>query len=364
MFQNRAVFGKHFFLILKIWLGYLFLSKLVLIYPHWKISSIALFNYDLFSLIVLFAGAVFLKEHNNKYIFLNLAIFAFVYLCGFFTIFLGKNYAIGNDLLQYYCWGYRKILISILTCMAVIYIPIDYIYNEKKTISKYLLTLLITLPISFLYFRNFFLSYKYLFIGENYYKLFSGHIGMNFLAIFFITLYGYLLFYRDKPISGHVNLIVFSYLLFLSIDTLDNFLIYSRFSLPILSQLFLCVNLILFILILIHNLYYLNTEFGQFYEDVRFSKKKLNIKLMKKTTMTEKYIFLLQGYFSYLPNRLIFIVLMVITISFFIYFYPYGYAKLNFIILIILMVLLFIYLNMLINKRKRVYFFKKEQSIK
>ncbi len=362
MFQVRVTFGKQFFLILKIWLGYFLLSKLVLIYPHWKISSIALFNYDLFSLIVLFSVAVFLIEHNNKYIFFNLAIFAFIYLSGFFTIFLGKNYAIGNDHLQYYCWGYRKILISIITCMTIIYIPIDYLYNEKKTISKYLLTLLITLPISFLYYRKFFLSCKYLLIDDNYYKLFSGHMGMNFLAIFFIVLYGYLLFYRDKPISGHVNLIVFGYLLFLSIDTLDNFLIYSRFSLPILNQLSLCVNLILFILILVHYLYYLNTDFGQFYEDIRFSKRNLNIKLMKKMTMTEKYISWLQDYFSYLPNRLIFILLMVITISFFIYFYPYGYAKLNFIILIILMIILFIYLNILINKRKRVYFLKKNNQ--
>lgn len=354
--QNKAAFGKQLLLILKIWLGYLFISKLVLIFPHWKISSIALFNYDLFFLIVLFAVAVFLKERNNKYIFLNLAIFAFAYISGFFTIFLGNNYTLGNEYLQYYFWGYRKILISIITCMTIIYIPIDYLYNEKKTISKYSLTLLITLPISFLYYRNFFLSYKYLFIGDNYYKLFFGQLGMNFLAIFFIMLYGYLLFYRNKPISGHVNLIVVCYLLFLSVDSLDNFLVYSRFPLPIFSQLSLCVNLILFLLILSYCLYYLNTEFGQFYEDVRFSKRNLNIKLMKKTTMIEKYIFGLQTYFSYLPNRIFFILFMVISIAFFFYFYPYGYAKLNFMILIGLMIILFMYLKSLINRRKRIYF--------
>lgn len=362
MFQNRAVFGKQIFLILKIWLGYFLVAKLVLIFPHWKIPSIALFNYDLFCLIILLAIAAFLKEHNNRYIFLNLAIFGFVYLGGFFTIFLGKNYSIGNDYLQYFCWGYRRILISTITCMTIIYIPIDYLYNEKRTISKYSLTFLITLPISFLYFRKFFLSYNYLIDGDNYYKLFSGHIGMNFLAIFFIILYGYLLFYRDRPISGHVNLIVFGYLLFLSIDTLDTYLIYSKHFLPILNQLFLFVNLILFIIILIHYLYYLSSDFGRFYEDIRFSKKDLNIKIMKKATLIEKYIFWLQGYFSNFSNRLIFIVLMVIAISLFIYFYPYGYAKLNFIILITVMIILIVFLNILINKRKKVYFLKKNNQ--
>lgn len=360
MAQSKSHFGIQLYLILKIWLGYLLLSKLVLIFPHWKISSIALLNYDLFFLIILLAIAVFFKERNNKYIFLNLAIFAFVYVSGSLTIFLGKNYALGNDFLQYYFWAYRKILISIITCITIIYIPIDYLYNEKKTISKYLLALFIILPISFIYYRNFLLIPQYLFKGENYYEIYSGLLGMNFLAIFFILLYGYLLFYRNKPVSGHVNLIVFSFLLFFSIDTLDNFLIYSRLSLPNFSQLTLFFNLILFIFILIHNIYYLNTEYGKFYEDLRFSRIKLNIKLMKKTTIIEKYIFRLQAYFSYLPNRLFFILLMVISISFFLYFYPFGYVKLNFTILIILMLILFFYLNILIRRRARAYFSKKQ----
>ena len=360
MSQNRAAFGKHFFLILKIWLAYIFLSKSALIFPHWKISSIALFNFDLFFLIVLFAIAVFLKERNNKYIFLNLAIFAFVYISGFFTLFLGEDYALGNNYFQYYFWGYRKIVISIITCISIVYIPIDYLYNEKKARSRYFITLSIVLPISFLYYRNFFLDFKYLFIENNYLKLFSGHLGMNFLAIFFIMLYGYLLFYRDKPISGHVNLIVFSFLTFLAVDSLDTFLCYHGMPLPIFSQLSLFINLVLFLSILAYYLWYLNSEFGKFYEDFRFSKRTLNVKLLRRKTLVEKYVVWLHGYFSYLPNRIFFIILMVISISFFLHFYPYGYEKLHFIILIGLMILLFMYINILIKKRAKNYFSNKK----
>lgn len=358
--QNNAAFGKQFYSILKIWLGYLLLSKLALIFPHWKIASLALINYDLFFLIFLFATAVFFKARNNKYIFLNLAILALAYVSGLLVIFLGNQYALGNDLLQYYFWGYRKILVSIITGVTIIYIPIDYLYYEKKTSSKYLLTLFITLTISFLYYRNFFLSYQYLFIAENYYKLFAGHLGMNFLAIFFIMLYGYLFFYRDKPISRHVNLLVFSFLIFLSIDSLDNFLIYSRILLPNLSQLVLFINLVLFLSILIHCLHYLNTDFGQFYEDYRFSKLTLSLKLKKKTTMIEKYIFWLQAYFNYLPNRILFIILMISSILFFLYFYPYGYAKINFIILVLIMIIIFTYLNILTRRRMRIFYSNKK----
>jgi len=356
MLQNRAVFGKQLFLILRLWLGYLLLAKLILIFPHWKISSIALFNFDLFFLIVLFAIAIFFKEQNNKYIFLNLAIFAFAYVSGLFIIFLGKDYTLGNDFLQYYVWGYRKIFISIIMCITIIYIPIDYLYNEKTTISKYLLTLSITLPISFLYYRKFLLSDKYLFIGDNYYQLFSGQLGMNFLAIFFLMLYGYLLFYREKPISGHVNLIAVCFVLFLGVDSLDSLFNYSRIPLPLFSQVSLFFNLVLFILILIYYLWYLNSEFGKFYENIRFDRRKIAINLVPKKTIVEKYVFWLEGYFSYLPNRMLFMLLMILSILFFLYFYPYGYAKLNFIILIGLIMLLFSYLRILIKRRAKIYF--------
>ncbi len=356
MFMNRgkSKFGKQIWILLNIWMAFVVLSKLALILPHWKISFSALINYDLYFLIVLFAIAVFLKDRYNRYIYLNLAIFAFIYVLGFLIIFLGEDYSFGNNLLQYYSWTYRKILISIVTCITIIYIPIDYLYYERKTIYKYLLTLLISLPISFIYYRNFFLSYKYLFLGENYYRVFSGFLGMNFLALFFIGLYGYLLFRREKPISGHVNLIVFSFLSFLSIDSIDNYFNFLRKPLPTLSEIFLIGNLFLFVSILVHNLFYLDTEFGRFYEDFRFSKIKLNINLLKRKTIIEKYMDLIQEYFKHLPNRVLFPLLMLISLSFFFYFYPYGYSKLSFIILIILMIAIIGYLNMLIKKRTKV----------
>lgn len=363
MIQQKSIFGKQLFLIFKIWLIYFLCAKLVLNFPHWKMSTIALFNYDLFFLVTLLALTVFFNERYNRFVFLNLAVFSFLYFSGLFVIFLGEKYSLGNNVLQYYVWAYRKISISIITCITVIYIPIDYLFLNKKTTYKYLLTFLITLPISFVYYRNFFLIYKYLFIGDNYYQIFSGLVGMNFLAIFFIILYGYLLFHRDRPIAGHVNLIVFSLLLFLSIDSLDNFLIYSRFSLPLFSQLSLFFNLILFILILIHNLYYLNTEFSKFYEEIRFRNKTLHLKLLRKTTIIEKYAFWLQHCFRSPSSRFFFIVLMMISIFFFLYFYPFGYTKLNFLILMMLMIILVFYLKILIKRRNRILLFKQKEQI-
>ena len=353
MIRIKSQIGNQLLALFNIWMAFVVLSIVALIFPHWKISFIALINYNLYFLIALMAIAVFFKERHNKYIFINIAIFCFSYVLGFLTIFLGEDYSIGNNYFQYYFWTYRKIFTSIITCITIIYIPVDYLYHEKKAKSKYLLTLLITLPISFVYYKNFFLSYKYLFEGENYYQIFSGFLGMNFLALFFIALYGYIFFKFDKPISGYVNLIIFGFLIFLAIDSVDNLFNYMRKPLPDLSHVLLIGNLILFVLILAHNLIYLNTEFGKFYEDFKFSKLQLNIKLLKKRTVIDKWIIPLQGYVLYSPFRIFFLLLMLISLSFFLYFYPYGYTKLSFLILILLLIMLLFYLNLLVKKRTK-----------
>jgi hypothetical protein len=353
MIRIKSQISNQVFVLFNIWMAFIVLSKFVLIFPHWKISVIALINYDLYFLVTLLALAVFFKDRHNKFIFLNIAIFSLSYVLGFLTIFLGEDYSFGNHYFQYYFWAYRKIFTSIITCITIIYVTIDYLYHEKRIGVKYLKTLFITIPISLLYYKNFFLDYRYLFQGDNYYQIFSGILGLNFLALFFIVLYGYLLFKFDKPISGHVNLIVFGFLIFLAIDSVDNFFNYLRKPLPDLSQVFLIGNLILFVSILIHNIVYLNTEFGKFYEDFRFSKIKLNIKLLKRKTIIDRWIILLQGNFMYSPFRMFLLFLMVISLSFFLYFYPYGYTKLSFLILIFIMIILLFYLNFLVRKRTR-----------
>lgn len=349
----KAKVGNQLLTVMNIWMAYILLSKLVLIFPHWEISFIRLLNYDLFFLVFLLSIAVFVKEENNRFVYLNLAVFAAMYLLGFLIIFLGDNYAIGNDYFQYYFWTYRKILISVITCITVIYILIDYLYHEKKISIKYLATLLITLPISFIYFRNFLLSYRYVFIDNNFMKIFSNILGMNFLALFFILLYGYILVKRFKPISGHVNLIVFSFMVFLAIDSFDNYYNLSNKVLPGSSQVFLGMNLVLILLILLDNFIYLSSDFGQFYEKYRFAKINLNMKLIPRKTFIEKYITYFHEYFRSLPHKYMLIVFMATSLGIFIYYYPYDYFKWTFIILIFLVIGNLVYLNILIRRRSK-----------
>ncbi len=337
--------------IFNIWIAFVVITIYALRFKHWELPTISLVNYYLYFLIALLAAAAFLKGRYNKYIFLNIAIFAFVYVLGFIVIFTGKNYSFGSDYLQYYAWAYRKIIISFVTGLTIIFIPVDYLSHNKKAHIKYLIALLLCLPIAVVYYKDFIVDYRYLFIANHLREIFLGFIGMNFWALFFIILYAYLMLKYDKPILGHVNLLVFSFLVFLSIDSLDNFFNYIKRPLPIFSGILLFLNLLLFVLILLHNLIYISSDFGQFYEQFRFSEKKLGITVLKRKTKIEKWMEYLSQNLEFSPYRLFFWLLMAFTIGLFLIFYPQSYERISFIILIGLTAAILLYLTRLMKKR-------------
>jgi len=356
MSKTKIEIKNQLWVILNIWILFIVFGSVYLLrFKHWELPIINLLNYYLYFLIVLLAGAAFLKGRYNKYIFLNIAIFAFVYVMGFVVIFIGRNYSFGDDYLQYYAWSYRKIMVSIVTALTIIYIPVDYLRHNRRTYEKYLIALLLCLPIAFVYYKNFILSHRYLFIDNHIRQIFLGFIGMNLWALFFIFLYAYLVLKYDKPILGHVNLLIFSFLLFVAIDSLDNFFYYIHRPLPTFSGVLLFLNLLLFILILLHNLFYVSSDFGQFYEQFRFSEKKLGITVLKRKTKVEKWMEYLSQNFEISPYRLFFWCLMAITIVVFLMIYPNGYERLSFIILILLTAASLVYLNLLMKKRAQDY---------
>lgn len=345
---------KELLKIVRIWILYVLISKVSLIFAHWDISIIALFSYDLFFLSSLLAARIFLDGHDNRYVYLNLAIFSFLYMSGFFGIFLGENYAIGNDYFQYSFYVFRKIAIGIITCITIIYLPIEFLYREKSTTRKYLITMVFTLPFAYLYYRNFFLDFGYLFQAkENYLEVFRGLVGMNFLALFFILLYGYLQIRFEKPITGYVNLIAFGFLAFLTIDSIDNYFNYINITLPPISGWFLVVNLLFFIAVLLRNFLYIRSDFGRFYENLRFSRLNLNIKVNQRKSYIEKYFTLVQQAMNSLPYHLFLRLFMVISLLLFLYYYPYGYFKLSFVVIILLTMVMVVYLKLLIKKRTK-----------
>ena len=156
---KSAPLKRHFFFLSVIFLIYYVVTRAALQLPHWDMPDISCLNYDLFFIIMLLSFFVFLREPNYPYIFLNLAIFSLFYLSGFVVIFSGVDYLFGDDKLPYILWAYRKIIISVMTCIMVIYIPTSYIFNNVKSSYRYLISFVIVLPISAFYFRSFLLDW-------------------------------------------------------------------------------------------------------------------------------------------------------------------------------------------------------------
>lgn len=353
MSKDRSTFGRQLLIIIHLWMAYVLISKVVLIFPHWNMPLVALINYDLYYLIFLVSIAIFLKDAYNRYVYLNIAFFAFIYVLGFLTIFLGTTYSIGDDFFQYHIWTYRKILISIITSVTVCYIPVQYLFFERSTAQKYLIAIGVTLPLGFLYFKNFIINPRYLFEAEeNYMKIFDGILGMNFLALFLLILYGFLFFYLNRPMSGHVNLVAVAFLLFLGVDSVDNFFNKLQKQVPILSQLFLIANLMLFAVILISTLKYIQSEFGKFYEKYRYQQINLKVKIIRKMPYYERYWVDLRKQFQNRPYFYFCLTLMIITLAIFIYFYPFSYSKMSFLVLMALIGAMLWYLHLLIKKRR------------
>ena len=341
--------------VFNIWMIFVIFSKISLLLPHWNIPIIALLNYDLYFLIFLLSFIVFLENNHNKFIFLNLSIFSLLYAISIVTIFIGEDYLFGNNTLQYLIWTYRKILISIIMNITILFIVIDYIYHNKHTIFKYTISLLIVIPLSFFINKTILLDYRFIFVNqENHYFLFKNLLIMDLCAISFFIMYGIINYKNNnKPISKHVSLITTSFLVFTVVDTIDNFFNYFHLTVPVLSHIFLILNLVFFIIILIDNIFYLNSEFGKFYENIKFSKINLNIRIIRKKTYIEKYIFLIQQHFLNIPNRFLFITLIMVSLILFTYLYPFGYVLICGIVLTLLMIIIFIYLNLLIKKRSK-----------
>lgn len=349
---------KHIYLLIKIWLVYFVLSRLVLRFPHWEVPAISLINFDLFFIMFLISFFIFKKDKNYPYIYLNLALATVPYLLGMIVMFVGTSFSLGSDYLMYAMWSWRKILISIFMTIAIVFIPTNYMFRRKKIWCSYLLTLSVVFAIAFLYYRKFLLDKNLLFEEHTQYQLLSSGIGMNFLAIFFIGIYGLIYLYFDRPISGYINLLLLSSLIYLLLDSSDNYFIIYKKNLPATSQFFLLFNLLFYVAILSHKFILMEKEFVRFYENLLESKIDLQIKILRKKSWIDKLILVLKKYFKPLPNKIFFSALTVFSLSFFLYFYPYGYTKINLLIIISILSILIIYLYILVNKRMRNQFIR------
>ena len=325
---------------------------------HWPLTLNSIINYNLYFLIFLLSFTIYKNSQYNRYIFLNISIWAIIYALSFFHIFVGDNYLFGDNYWEYRIFQYRKFLISTITCITVVYLSIDYLFYTEQIIKKYFKTLLIVLPVNFGFYYNYLIDKNYIFVENHFNELFRCAIETKFLALFFIGLYGYLFYKKEKPIGHFINSIVAIFFIFIVYDIVDGVITYYHINVPLpkISYLILTFILIYLIILLMRKLRYTNSNFGEFYERFIFSDIKIDLKVKKK----KYYYFLLiekiQNYLSIFPNKFFSILLMIISIVLFIIFFPTGYGKQIVISLGVTALILIIYINALLNKQNNLWY--------
>ncbi len=350
--SNR--YKKQLLLIFKIWFFYFVISKISLVFPHWKLSIFSHANYDLLLLILLLSFSVFKKEKHYPFVFLNLSILSFIYLTGHVVIFIGNDYAIGNDTILYILWSYRKILISIAICVTVIYLVTEILIQKKGTVTKYLLSFLCVIPVSLLFYHRFLIEWKTVFELSSQYQLLAKAIYMNLLALLSIAILGaYNLKRKKVPLQKHIVLLGVCLLIFLIIDIWDNYYALISKASPVASQIFLFLNLTFFCVILIDKLYFMQTEFGIFYDNYLTENLAYKLNLIPRTAKYEEIIKRFQSYIKVLPNRFFLFLLVIVSLTLFIIFFTDKYIKVSVLLLIAVLLILFLYAYLIVSKRSK-----------
>ena len=133
--------------ILFIWLGCLTLgASLVNLLPHRELFFSEVVTRSVLLLLAIVSLFIYLKEPNskNRPIFLNFVLFFLVNsVVSFFVIFIGTAILKEDPYASFYFFQYCSALLYFLLAFSLVYVVFDTLFNDIKTLNKYVLTLLI-----------------------------------------------------------------------------------------------------------------------------------------------------------------------------------------------------------------------------
>ncbi len=346
-----TTFQKQIATLSSIWFALFLLSQYALGFKHWPVSYLNIANYELFLMIFLLAIAISIKERYYPIAFIFIAAMAFAYLVGFFVMFTGQGFEYGDSTLQYKLWGCRKIAIHLLIFLNVVYITICQIGRDWKRIFRILISAVLGFLVTYFFFRDIVLNPDLLFQRNIIDRLLNNGISMNALSIGIIGIYSVTYYFGNKPFSSHINFLIVGLFFFLLTDIYDNYYLLQAKTGPPLSQVLLFMNLIYFILVLGHKLYFMQSSYGSFWEMALGRKGRYKFDIIPKLGVAEKWALHLIQYFRPTHRAILSVVLIILSLVLQVLYFPYSYTTGIFIVVIIFMAVLIIYLYHLARKK-------------
>lgn len=346
------MYYKHlhvFYRIINIWLAFILFLVVISNLPHDRIPGLSWLNSSIYFLMFLLAIHIAARDTNNRFIFINIGMFALFHSLSFVDLFIGDANLVGNDVLAYSLFGYQELILIFLFAFSIVFICIKYQFKDLKPLAVYGISLLVILPVFLWHFYPYLVDNRYILHVDvaEFYKRF---LYFNFLPLFFIISYGFILYKYDRSLGEHINTIIVCFFIMLLMDITNTLGYVYKITIFSLSQYVLLLNLSFFLLILFKRLNYMYSEFGQFYDRLVVSGNDMGVPIKRKRSSYTALLNFTKLYFYQRRNALGFASLVLIfCINYFVDVSPF--VKLNLAALSFGILVVFFYIAALYHRR-------------
>ncbi len=344
----NKIFGIHF-KIINIWFGFVLFLIIISNLPHQSVPIFSWINVSLYFLLFLQCLYLFKQGRDNKFIFLNIALFALLTCFSFFSIFIGQENLFGSDDLAWYYYEYLTIIFNFSFALCIVYLCIKYLFITLKPIRIYAISLAVILPFLLWHFYPALFDKNYIIEHEALFD--KSELFFNFLPLFFLIFYGILLYKYDRSLGEHINAIMVCFFI-MTITDITNLLGYVFHIMNFqLTQFVLLITLSFFLITMFKLLNYSYSAFGRFYDSIIVETKNLGVPIKRKKSTGVLILAFARAYFHQRRNTITFGTLFFIFLIN--YFDVPIFVKLNLAVLSLGVLILFFYLTALYQKRSR-----------
>lgn len=352
----EAINSKITHFLFNVWLGFITLLLLSSYFPHWpNVNFQSWFNGALYFFLFILTLGIIIKEQHNRDIFVNLSIFFFVVSFSFLNIFIGDDFLFGNNTIGYYMHIYKNIFYNFAFQFFIIYTVIKYTYSKLHTAFKYIISLTILGCVYCFNFLPYFLDSTHIkALKDRLYIDLNQHLlNTSIFSLLFILIYGYLLYRKDRLIGTYINSLIACFFIFLVSNIMSQLSEVYQFGIYKAGQYILTLNLCFLCFVLVKKLYFLSSEYGQFYESLINQRILLgNIKIKRHRSEVNAKLFRFLKYYIYHRRNYILGLTFISILILFYYNFP-TYFTLNLVALVFCFTLLFIFINILYKRRAR-----------
>lgn len=330
------------------WFSFVLFLMVISHLPHQPVPFLSWLNCSLYFLVFLQSLFLFKQNTSNKFIFLNIGIFALFHSLTFTNIFIGRPFLIKNDYLAYYLFEYRIIFLSFLFALCIIFICIKYLLETSSDLRIYLISFSILIPIFLWHYFPYLADKAHIFDIEDA-VLYRGVLLFNLLPLIFLIFYGIQLYKHDRSLGAHINTIMVCFFIITIMDMTN--LIGNIYEITIFSytQYVLLVNLSFFLITMFRLLNHAYSDFGIFYDRIVTSGNHLGVPIKRKKNLSAAALEFVKAYFHHRRNTLGFMTLIFIfCIN---YFQASLFLKLNLAVISFCGLVLFLYFTALYEKR-------------